>query len=278
MSVEAKLANLTPLPGDYLYPKDKAKAEAYDKLPSDEAKFKEGGKWWSMYDLMKYFHSGLLPEHSDANYFNFEIDFTSPHMKVAAVTDPNMVQELNSTMTTGLQTLASNVQNLISQLQVEANSAMVGLTTSALASKRGGSKGKKNRRGGEGGEVPPMALAAAPAPMAAAPAPMVSTADKIKNLLSAENLEVECLKDIYRVKLNTWDRIFVTNGKKNSLGLSDTLALTDVGALKTQVEAAIAASAAAAPALIGGARTRKMRRRRGAKKGKTHRRRGRSSP
>ena len=258
MSIEAKLANLTPLPGNYLYPKDNAKAEAYDKLPSDEAKFKEGGKWWSMYDLMKYFHSGLLPEHSDANYFNFEIDFTSPHMKVAAVTDPNMVQELNSTMTTGLQTLASNVQNLISQLQVEANSAMVGLTTSALARPRGGSKGKKNRRGGEG-EVPPMA---------AAPAPAISTADKIKNLLSAENLEVECLKDIYRVKLNTWDRIFITNGKKNSLGLSDTLALTDEGALKTQVEAAIAAAPAA-----GGARTRKMRRRRGAKKGKTHRRR-----
>lgn len=264
MSIEAKLANLTPLPGNYLYPKDNAKAEAYDKLPSDEAKFKEGGKWWSMYDLMKYFHSGLLPEHSDANYFNFEIDFTSPHMKVAAVTDPNMVQELNSTMTTGLQTLASNVQNLISQLQVEANNATVGLTTSALTRPRIGGKGKgkgKGKRGGEG-EVP----------MAAAPA--ISTADKIKNLLSAENLEVECLKDIYRVKLNTWDRIFVTNGKKNNLGLSDTLNLTDEGALKTQVEAAIAAAAPAA----GGARTRKMRRRRGAKKGKTHRRRGRSSP
>lgn len=267
MSSDAKLANLTPLPGKLLYPDDKEKASAYDNLPTDEAKFKEGGKWWSMYDLMKEFHNGILPEHSDANYFEFEIDFTSPHLKVAAVTDPNMLQEVNSTMTNGLQSLSSNIQNLISKLQMEANTALVSQTTSALARpQRGGSKGKgRNKRGGQLPEAPAAAPAPALAPAAALAAP-AATADQLTKLVSAESLEAECLKDIFRVKLNTWDRIFITNAKPNTLKAAASLNLPKESAIRDQVIAAAQAQ--------GGARTRKMKRRRGgSKKGKTHRRR-----
>jgi hypothetical protein len=254
MSIEAKLGNLTPLPGYLLYPDSKDKAEAYDKLPSDQAKFDEGGKWWSMYDLMDYFHSGIMPEHSKSNYFEFEIDFTSPHLKVASISDPNMVQELNSTMTTGLQSLASNVQNLISKLQVEASNKTLDISTGALlTNRRGGTTKRKLKRGGDG------ELAGQP------PAAGLGTADQITALLSPANLEIECLKDIFRVKLNTWDRIFITNAKKNALPLSSILNLPKEENIIDQVKAATgatgatAATAATAAPAAGGAKTRRRK-------------------
>ena len=255
MSVEAKLGNLTPLPGYLLYPDSKDKAEAYDKLPSDQARFDEGGKWWSMYDLMDYFHSGIMPEHSKTNYFEFEIDFTSPHLKVSSITDPNMVQELNSTMTNGLQSLASNVQNLISKLQVEASNKTLDISTGALLTNRRGGAKRKFKRGGDGEPLP---LAGQP------PAAALGTADQITALLSPANLEIECLKDIFRVKLNTWDRIFITNGKKDKLPLHSALNMPQDHEenLIDQVRAATGATGATgatAPA-VGGTKTRRRKR------------------
>jgi len=258
MAYQAKLPNLTPLPGYLLYPTDDTKAKAYDNLKSDDERFKEGGKWWSMYDIMKEFHSGILPEHSDANYLEFEIDFTSPHLKVATITDPNMVQELNSTMTIGLQSLSSKIQSLISKLQLEANVQAMRASTSGVLSRQQqlpGGGGKRKKKGGAPGDPP-------------------NAADEINNLVNPTNLEKECLKDIFRVKVNSWDRIFITNAKKDHFPLKSVLNLPDQAAVMEQVKIAeIAAEAeAAAPEIqVGGRRKTRKGRKYGKRKAKTHR-------
>ena len=272
---QAKLANLTPLPGELLYATNTDMAKAYNAKP-DEEKFKEGGKWWSMYDLMKEFHSGILPEHGASNYLEFEIDFTSPHLKVASITDPNMVQEVNSTMTIGLQSLSSKIQALLAKLQMEANiAATTASTLGALRPRTGGKgRGKSKKWGGDETAAGP----AAAGPAAAIGAPVVSAAEEINKLLSPVNLETECLKDLFRVKVNSWDRIFVTNAKKNNFPLKSVLNLVDPATVAEQVK--IAAAAAAAEESTAGGGRRKTRkyflkkyRKNSLIKSKTHRRR-----
>ncbi len=272
---EPKISNLTPLPGNLLYPDDTKMAEEYDKLPENVRLNERDGKHWSMYQLMKFFHSGILPEHSDANYFEFEIDFTSPHLRISSIDDPNMVQELHSTMTTGLQSLASKIQGLIGKLQVESSTKALEISQNAINSRRVG--GKKNKRGGAEGDPPLAAPAppAAPAPLAAPapPAAPLDTAAQLTALLSPSGLEAECLQDLFRVKLNTWDRIFITNGKKNNLPLSSVLNLPKESKLVEEVKAAaIAPAPAPAPGIVGGRRKTRKGRKYG-KKAKTHRRR-----
>jgi len=256
MATEPKLSNLTPLPGKLLYPKDSDKAKAYDALPSDADRFAQGGKWWSMYDIMKHFHSGMLPEHSDANYFEFEIDFTSPHLKVVAITDPNILQEVNSTMTIGLQNLATKVQGLISQLQVEASQKAMEITQAALNKPRGGGKNKKNKKGGD-----------LPLPGAAPP----STVDQLTTLLNPSNMEMECLKDLFRIKLDTLTRIFVTNAKDGKLPLASVLNKPDPAAIIEQLKPIIANAEKPDP-LQGGKKRKTRKGLKSGKKRKTHRR------
>jgi len=267
---EPKISNLTPLPGNLLYPDDTKLAEEYDKLPENVRLNERDGKHWSMYQLMKFFHSGILPEHSDANYFEFEIDFTSPHLRISTIDDPNMVQEVHSTMTIGLQSLASKIQGLIGKLQVEASTKALEISQNAMNRPiRGGKNKKKNQYGGVEGDLAPPAAGFPPAP---APA---DTAGQLTALLSPTGLEAECLQDLFRVKLNTWDRIFITNGKKNNLPLSSVLNLQQESKLVDQVKAAAAANVAAAPgAGAGGGKRYKTRKgRKYGKKAKTHRRR-----
>ena len=140
---EPRLSNLTPLPGKYLFPKDNNAASEYDKLP-DAEKFAKGGKWWSMYDLMQEFHSGIMTEQNDSNFFEFEIDFTSPHLRISTITDPNLSQEVNNTMTSGLQNLATKIQGLISKLQLEANASSQKNILDAMNRPSRGGKKKTN--------------------------------------------------------------------------------------------------------------------------------------
>ena len=56
----------------FLIPRDilsKDEQAVYDMVP--EAERKTRYKWWSMHDLMKYYHSGLLTLENDANIFAF---------------------------------------------------------------------------------------------------------------------------------------------------------------------------------------------------------------
>ncbi len=271
---EPKISNLTPLPGYLLYPDNPTMADEYDKLPENVRLNERDGKHWSMYQLMKYFHSGMLPEHSDSNYFEFEIDFTSPHLRISSIDDPNMVQEVHSTMTIGLQSLASKIQGLIGKLQVESSTNALKISQDALNSGRRGGKNKKiKQHGGVDGD-PALAPAPAAAGFPPAAAPPLDTAGQLTALLSPSGLESECLQDLFRVKLNTWDRIFITNGKKNNLPLSTVLNLPKESAVVEQVKAAAAAAPAAAAAGVGGGKRYKTRKgRKYGKKAKTHRRR-----
>ena len=259
---EPKLSNLTPLPGNLLYPDNSSMADEYDKLPENVRLNERDGKHWSMYQLMKHFHSGLLPEHSETNYFEFEIDFTSPHLRISSIDDPNMVQEVHSTMTNGLQSLASKIQGLIGKLQVEASTNALKISQDALNRPRGGGWRKEKKRGGADGDV----------------AVPTDTAGQLTALLNPAGLEAECLQDLFRIKLNTWDRIFITNAKKNNLPLSTVLNLPKESALVEQVKAAAVAMPppllpAAAAAAGGGKRYKTRKGRKNGKKAKTLRRR-----
>jgi hypothetical protein len=263
---EAKLANLTPLPGKLLFPEDSDMAKAYDALPSDAERFAQGGKWWSMYDIMKHFHSGILPEHGDSNYFEFEIDFTSPHLKVVAITDPNLLQEVNSTMTLGLQSLASKVQGLIGQLQVEASQKAMEITQAALNKPRGGAR-KKNKKGGD----TPLGMPGQPP---AAPAAPTGAVEQLTTLLNPNNLEAECLKDLFRIKLDTLTRIFITNAKDGRLPLASALNKPKQSAIEQQVIPIIANAEQQQqqPIMMGGKKYKTRKGRKSGKKGKTRRR------
>ena len=265
--IEPKLSNLTPLPGKLRYPNDSDKAKAYDALPTDQDRLNDDGKWWSMYQIMKHFHSGIVPEHNDSNYFDFEIDFTSSHLRVAGIDDPNMVSEVNSTMTNGLQSLSSKIQSLLAQIQVEAaNKAMAASTAGILARPTGG-RNKKKQRGGFDPMNPGAAAAAAP----------VTTAQQLTDLVAPINLEKECFRDLFRIKLNTWDRIFILSAKDGKLPLASALALVKPEDVADKVKAEIAAPPPPGEdmPIVGGRKHRKHRTRKAAKYGKkvkTHRR------
>jgi hypothetical protein len=198
-----KLGPLTPLPGEYIYPnsddKSKENLAKYNAM-SDDDKLANGGKWWSMFDLMKFFHSGFLPEHSDTNFINFEIDFTSPELKRAEVTDPTLKQEVYSSMTPGLQELSSKLLRLIAEMKVAATTNVAAAQSQGLGiGRRGGSKKNRKLKGGEG--------------------------ETIDMLLDPMKLEEECLKDLFRIKLNSRNRIFITDSKPGKLALVDILNL-----------------------------------------------------
>jgi len=265
-----RLGPLVPLPSDYLYPDNdelsSKKREEYEKLPDDSARVAKGGKWWSMFDLMKYYHSGILPEHSDTNFINFEIDFTAPELTRANFTDPNLKNEIVNSMTPGLQALSGKLTRLISDMKVSATTNVAAASTSGLLRRgfgadgpqgpQGGKKSKKNKtkKGGEG--------------------------ETIEQLIDPMKLEEECLRDLFRIKLNSRNRIFVTDSKKGTLPLSSTLNLPNAASAITAAENAVPAAASGQlitdnnmPKLLGGKRRRKTRKiqRRYSKKSKTHR-------
>jgi hypothetical protein len=251
-----RLGPLTPLPGEYLYPDSddasKKRLETYNAL-SDADKLNRGGKWWSMFDLMKYFHSGILPEHGDTNFINFEIDFTSPELKRAESTDPTLKQEVMSSMTPGLQELSSKLLKQIADMKVAATTNVAAATSQGLMGRmgmgqqpqapvQGGSKKKKTK----GGAI-----------------------ETIEDLLNPMKLEEECLKDLFRIKLNSRNRIFITDSKKGSLALVETLHLpkaADIPDVLPDVP-----PAQNPPPAVGGRKNKTRKGRKHNKKGKTHR-------
>jgi hypothetical protein len=100
----------------------------------------------------------------------------------------------------------------------------------------GGGKNKKNKWGGDptplyGAPPPPYGAPSPPPPYGApspppgygAPPPPTDPGSQITALVSAENLEKECLNDLFSILFNSRNRIFITDSKPGTLGLVSTL-------------------------------------------------------
>jgi hypothetical protein len=223
MALQQRLSSdLTPLPADYVFPDDTASQEIYEKMsPAD--RLNNGGKWWSMYDLMKFFHSGFLPENGETNFIRYEIDLTAPELTSSKSTDPNLPNEVNSNMLNGLNKLSSEIVTKLAEVKNQATNAAAAAATSGLGLAAripvsGGGKNKKNKWGGD--PTPPYG---APPPPYGAPPPPTDPGSQITALVSAENLEKECLNDLFSILFNSRNRIFITDSKPGTLGLVSTL-------------------------------------------------------
>jgi len=241
------LTNLTPLPAEYLYPgtddASKKSREAYEK--SD--KLNNGGKWWSMYDLMRYFHSGFLPEEGDSNFIKFELDLTKPELKLASLLDPKLQQEIDAKINPLVQDFSSKIQDLISKMREEMTT-----NVAAAAAQRGApmlmAKGGRHKRirGGDS-----------------------DTTNAINELVDPMNLKTFILNSISGLEFTSLDRIFITNSVKGQLELAPILGIkTDASVIELAIRDANAAANAPADANKVGGRRYKTRKHR--HKGKSH--------
>ena len=66
------------IPKEILSDAEKKMYEDIEKNNPEE--LKQRYKWWSMHDIMKFYHSGLIPKENDANFFPYKIDLTAPEL------------------------------------------------------------------------------------------------------------------------------------------------------------------------------------------------------
>ena len=281
---QPKLTGLVPLPPEFLFPgKDDASKAAlakYAALPPDQ-RLLNGGKWWSMFDLMKQFYGGIMPEHGETNFIQYAIDLTNPDVKYNEIADPMLVAEINMSMIPTFQQVNTDINAIIGEMKTKAAADALKVVTDANTSNRkSGGKKKGGAPDAAAAAAAPAAPApaapAAPAPAAPAPAAPAPPAKTIESILSADNLKQICLADVAKITLNSLNRIYVTNTKPGALPLSTGRVAPVLAGVLDQAVAAekLAENIAAQQPLIGGRRRRnKTRKDRGKKKGKKTRRR-----
>ena len=144
--VRPAIRNPFPLPSEYLFP-DAANSEAkkiYEKM-STEDKIINGGKLWSMYDLMKYFHSGFMPTNNDANYIEYEIDFIQGDFTGESKTDPVMTNLVKTKLLEAFQPLSSKVESKFASEKAAILAEQTGILSKAVMT--------TGMRGGENDQI-----------------------------------------------------------------------------------------------------------------------------
>ncbi len=76
-------------------PEQKMFDEIKEKNPEEHA---QRYKWWSMYDIMKFYGSGLIPKANAANFFPFKIDLTAPGLLQNKYRDADLVNGFSVAM------------------------------------------------------------------------------------------------------------------------------------------------------------------------------------
>jgi len=243
----------------FLIPRDilsKDEQIVFDMVPEAERKIRY--KWWSMHDIMKYYHSGFIPLENDANIFAFRIDLTAPELTQNKYRDNGLGSSLDSAMMN-----LNNVTNAIAQVFTDTKSKLITQqqeTTMNATMRRGGRKGKKGSRkikGGDSFQVNPN---------------LNDPAFSITEAFSSQKLKNECLNDLEKDIFNSRNRIFVVDGK---LPLYNAPTVDILKTQETQLEEELKNvnnnannNANNMPVNVGGRRTRKQRKH---KKSKTRR-------
>ena len=256
-----------PISTPMLIPKDilsEQEQKLYEQFKGNAPELEKRFKWWSMHDLMKYFHSGLMTKENDANMFSFQIDLTAPELEANAARNPQLLSSLNTAMS-NLSVITNEISADFSALQSETSNKLTQTVLDATSRKSGGNW-KKSKKGG---------------------------APNFAEKFSADRLKKECLNDLKTDTFGSRDRIFVVDGllPLASEELKNQIAAPVVAQPPAVVPGApllpgapplpgapAAAPGAAGPAAaaapgMGGGRRKTRKGRKHGKKRKTHRRR-----
>ena len=237
--------------------------EIKEKNPEE---FNQRYKWWSMYDIMKFYGSGLIPKVNAANFFPFKIDLTSPELAQNKYRDSDLVN--------GFDTAMMNLNNVTAAITDYYNNAKAAWTkesaetTLRAATSHGGKKTTKknkqtkykNKKGGQIFKADPNL--------------------KINEAFSANIIKDQCTLGLLNDVFHSRNRIFLVDNQMPTYtqptyeqlrGSADKL-IAEHAAEKMVAAAAPAAAAAppapaapAAPAVGGGRKqkTRKIKQRKG---------------
>ena len=217
--IRSAVQNPFPLPAEYLFP-DAINAEAkktYEAMTQDQ-KIINGGKLWSMYDLMKYYHSGFMPTNNDANYIEYEIDFMHDDIPGEIKEDPVMVNLVKTKMNEAFQPLSSMVTTQYAKNKTDMISEQSGILASSLSRRMGGG-GEFDNNNNNNNNNNQFAQQQMPGnqgqqqqqqqPQQQQPSGNMFDGNP-QSILSPEYLTDRCLSSIGGITFNSLNRIFVT--------------------------------------------------------------------
>ena len=210
------------LPEKYL--KTDEQRALYKANANNPEELKKHFKWWSMHDIMDFYHSGFAPIENKANALTFKIDFTSPEMLENQKVNPDLINRITTGMSQ-LKGLESEIERTIMDVD-KGNTAQIQAMAMRAPPPRGGSKNKyPKKKGGEamqGMQMPGMPMPGMPMPGPApgmpmpGPAPgmpmpgmpMPAPAAPAQKPYSMERIQMECFKDLLNINISTQDKIF----------------------------------------------------------------------
>jgi hypothetical protein len=222
----------------------------YDSLTPAERDIQY--KWWSMHDILNYYHSkSLFTIENDANFFNFKIDLTKPELADMKFRDPTLVAGVVQSMD-NLNDVTTAIANRFIAEKAKFAQQQQDSTMNALSNRRGGKKRKQ-----KGGVF------------------NVDPNEDISVAFSKEKLREECMVDLNKDTFTSRNRIFLVDSAPLPLYTAPTVDALKQAMDQTKTELAAQSGnnmpGAAAPAAGGrGRRTRKSKK---GRKYKTHRRR-----
>ena len=158
----------------------------YDSLTPAERDIQY--KWWSMHDILKYYHSGFITLENDANFFNFKIDLTKAELADMKYRDPQLVAGLNQSMD-NLADVTTAIANRFIAEKAKFAQQQQDSTMRALTPRQQGGK-KRKQKGG---------IFA------------VDPNEDISLAFSKDKLREECMNDLFKDTFTSRNRIFLVD-------------------------------------------------------------------
>ena len=180
------MTTVTPriIPRDIL---SKDEQTIYDSLTPAERDIQY--KWWSMHDILKYYHSGFITLENDANFFNFKIDFTKAELADMKYRDPQLVAGVNQSMD-NLNDVTTAIANRFIQEKAKFAQQQQDTTMRALTPMRQQGGRKRKQKGG------------------------IFTVDPNEDIsiaFSKDKLREECMNDLFKDTFTSRNRIFIVD-------------------------------------------------------------------
>ena len=221
-------------------PEQKLYDEIKEKNPEE---LKERYKWWSMYDIMKFYGSGFIPKVNAANFFPFKIDLTAPELLQNKYRDVDLVNGFDLAMSK-LNDLSAAITDYYNQAQAKWTKETAEVTLSAATKSRGGKK--MGKKGG-------------------ATTFMVDINKKINEIFTKDILQKQCTEALLGDVFHSRNRIFLVDNELptytqptyEQLRINADQLLAEKQAIKLVPAAMAEAMAAAAPGGVVGGRRRK---------------------
>lgn len=180
------MTTVTPriIPRDILSKDEQA---IFDSLTQPERDIQY--KWWSMHDILKYYHSGFITLENDANFFNFKIDLTKAELADMKYRDPQLVAGINQSMD-NLNDVTTAIANRFIQEKAKFAQQQQDSTMRALTPNRQQGGKKRKQKGG---------IFA------------VDPNEDISMAFSKDKLREECMNDLFKDTFTSRNRIFLVD-------------------------------------------------------------------